>query len=257
MSHKILIENAFAKAEQLITKQNGTDPSKTRCAEYLEEYLADNGYQFNKRSLLNRFNEAVTGEEVTIRQQEVVQLLSKFLGYDSYVEFANSLKGNSAHLGAAAAQSAGRNDEEMHTGNSGGSGIFRNYKTMLVAAILGGALAIGAYHVANEDDLQWMKWQEDHFEETEFDRQGLKDNKFELLVEDRLKNFKQVEMTCDSVFFTQNGVPRVWYRKVDDNGIEFFTSAGRHPVTGIYVKPITQYMIDKYVCVDGDRRWID
>jgi len=46
---------------------------------------------------------------------------------------------------------------------------------------------------------------------------------------------------------TKNSLGKVWYSKIDGK-VEFFTSAGFHPVhIDRRLKPLTDYMIKKYV----------
>ena len=56
---------------------------------------------------------------------------------------------------------------------------------------------------------------------------------------------KRIEVTKATSFFVA-GKAVVWYSKVNGKP-EFFTTHGFHPVTGKPLKPITYYMIHKYV----------
>ena len=60
--------------------------------------------------------------------------------------------------------------------------------------------------------------------------------------------FKKINPDCEYSFFNNDGSVRVWYGKNVSKELEFFTDLGLHPETGKTLKPITQYMIDKYVC---------
>ncbi|MBO0321546.1 hypothetical protein J0X14_04485 [Muricauda sp. CAU 1633] len=63
----------------------------------------------------------------------------------------------------------------------------------------------------------------------------------------KLKNFKKVEVTMSTNFFTEDGKPIIWYFKNRDEEIEYFTSPGLHPITGKTLDEITEYIIEKYV----------
>ncbi|WP_435682498.1 hypothetical protein [Nonlabens sp.] len=59
-----------------------------------------------------------------------------------------------------------------------------------------------------------------------------------------------MNVTCDTVFFKSDNSVRFWYGKNKKKEIEYFTDLGLHPETGKTLKPITGYMIEKYICVD-------
>ena len=61
---------------------------------------------------------------------------------------------------------------------------------------------------------------------------------------DRLDLKKLDPKTIKNYF--ENGQPRVWYAKIDDK-IELFNQPGLHPTTGKTLKPITRYIINKYL----------
>ena len=45
-----------------------------------------------------------------------------------------------------------------------------------------------------------------------------------------------------------DGSERLWYGKNKNKELEYFTAFGKHPETGKTLKPITKYMIAKYIC---------
>ncbi|MGG8497732.1 hypothetical protein ACQY1Q_15080 [Tenacibaculum sp. TC6] len=58
----------------------------------------------------------------------------------------------------------------------------------------------------------------------------------------------KIEGTCEYSYFDKQGNPRVWYGKNAHGDLELFTSYGLHPETGKTLKPISNYMINKYIC---------
>jgi hypothetical protein len=94
-----------------------------------------------------------------------------------------------------------------------------------------------------------MIWQEDHYVEVEFDTEKHKLNQLKLYKEDRINLFKKLTPICDTTkFFNEDGSVNIWYGKNRNKKLEYFTALGLHPETGKTLKPITQYMIDKYIC---------
>lgn len=64
----------------------------------------------------------------------------------------------------------------------------------------------------------------------------------------KLERMKRVEVDAATPFFNEETKePLIWYHKVNENTIEYFTDAGKHPITGETLKAITPYIIEKYV----------
>lgn len=94
---------------------------------------------------------------------------------------------------------------------------------------------------------QCMQWSYDHYEvvSCDTDFQGFKtSNGIELLDEEAL-NLKKIKVSDTTVFF-KNGEALVWYAKTKE-GIDFFNTHGRHPENYHALKPITPYIIKKYI----------
>ena len=51
----------------------------------------------------------------------------------------------------------------------------------------------------------------------------------------------------DTTSFFKLGEPCIWYGKSVDGNYECFNIPGLHPETGKTLKPITQYIVDKYL----------
>lgn len=93
-----------------------------------------------------------------------------------------------------------------------------------------------------------MIWKDDHYEEVSFDTKKYELGKLKLYKEDRIKSFTKIKVNCEYDFFDKAGAPQVWYYKNDLGELELFTSVGLHPETGTTLKPISAYMIHKYIC---------
>ncbi|WP_431135335.1 hypothetical protein [Psychroserpens mesophilus] len=107
---------------------------------------------------------------------------------------------------------------------------------------------ISTKHILKKE-ARWMIWQEDHYIEVGFDTEKYKLNQLKLYKEERIKNFKKTTPICDTtIFFNEDGSVNIWYGKNRGKELEYFTALGLHPETGKTLKPITQYMIDKYIC---------
>lgn len=92
-----------------------------------------------------------------------------------------------------------------------------------------------------------MQWSGDHFEEVscDFKTEGI--GTFTVLepYDERVINLRKIKV-CDTTAFFKNGKAVIWYSKIGDS-VEFFNTHGTHPETGRGLKPITHYIINKYV----------
>lgn len=91
-----------------------------------------------------------------------------------------------------------------------------------------------------------MQWSTDHYERVRCNLEmGIKDNKIEPFDETTF-NLKKIAVCDTTTCFDNNGVAIIWYAKVGDS-VEFFNTHGMHPEKKKSLKPVTHYIIDKYV----------
>ncbi len=109
-------------------------------------------------------------------------------------------------------------------------------------------MVLGFIIYRNLSEKKCMIWNSNHYISIDCDnlKQGIIQNNPIALDPNDLENFKKINVTKLTVFF-KNGQPCVWYGKSFSGKYEFFTSCGLHPETGKTLKPISKYIIDKYV----------
>lgn len=92
-----------------------------------------------------------------------------------------------------------------------------------------------------------MQWSGDHYEEVSCDLeiQGIGTYISVEPLDERVIHLKKIKVSDTTTFF-KNGEAVIWYAKVEE-GVEFFNSHGMHPENNKPLKPVTQYIIDKYV----------
>ena len=210
---QLLLQKVFDKAEELSGKAtvNGK-------AEYLAGHLLDElRFSISAKSLI-RYS-----KEESSPGPEVRDHLAKFLGYHSYEEFILT------HSPASGPKELPGKPRKT----------FR--KKVLFALLIFPVVGIPAYVGYHSGEQECMRWRKDHFEEVSCSGSRYEEplNPF------RLENFRKIKVSDTTEFFKQ-GEPRVWYDK--SNGeLEFFSAPGIHPENGKTLKPITDYIIKKYI----------
>ena len=95
---------------------------------------------------------------------------------------------------------------------------------------------------------QCMQWKKNHYQKVDCDKVNqyglIKQNDIVPFDENQSKLIK-IEVSDTTVFF-KNNKPLYWYCKVNGKP-EFFNTHGTHPETAKPLKPVTNYIIKKYV----------
>ena len=239
--HKDLILKAFEKAMAAELEMGVLSPSKSKAAELLSEYIDQElNFQFGERRLRDYFNAASKGEDIELKQKAVRNGLAKYIGYEDFRDFL--LKNSETE--SETEKDPDHLKSKLNTSFSLVKFLKGNKTTLSI--MVGCLLLFLMVNYANRQ--RWMVWQDDHYVETDFDTQKSEEGKMVVLNKETMVRFKQIEPDCDSQFFNSDGKVRVWYGKNQKGELEYFSDVGRHPETGKTLKPITQYMIDKYVC---------
>lgn len=121
-----------------------------------------------------------------------------------------------------------------------------NTRIYLIVGVI--ILGLGLFFVFFLPKNGCMQWSNDHYEVVDCDSktQGFgMINQVELL-DENLVNLKKVNVTDSTVFFDKNGDAIIWYAKTV-NGIDFFNGHGRHPENNKALKPVTPYILKKYL----------
>jgi len=227
--HKYLIIKAFEKAE----KEVGSKKS-TYLAKHLSDYIFEkSGEQYGEKSLRTYYSVAKRKSKDNVEFKHFVkQSLCKYLGYGTFEDFevANvqlKLKKNKKF------------NERLKIL------IKENKVTIFVSFVI----IIGLLIIIPLKQQQWMVWKEDHYEKTSFNLKKYDISQLKLYKVEWVNSFKQITPYCGvTKFFKENGNANLWYGKSENGELEYFTHYGLHPETGKTLKPITQYMMGKYIC---------
>ncbi|MNY28153.1 hypothetical protein D3C86_1621090 [compost metagenome] len=123
--------------------------------------------------------------------------------------------------------------------------ISKKIRYLAITAILVG-LGLIIYLALPQKEC--MQWSGDHYEIVDCNLKGeglITTNPVELL-DGNLVDLKKVKICDTTVYFDKNHNAIIWYAKRGDS-IDFFNSHGRHPENNSPLKPVTKYILDKYV----------
>ncbi|MAX71226.1 MAG: hypothetical protein CMC76_09025 [Flavobacteriaceae bacterium] len=228
--HKELILKAFKSGEEILKKNGSNNPSINSISEHIATFLTEDlKYSTHSRTLRNYYKTASEEEEINISRIETVNGLCKYIGFKDYNDFINSQK-----------------TVDVSTVKK------ENKKNFLKKIYLFGFIVIVTVLTTvllflNNNEPKFMIWKIDHYEEVELDLNKYKLSDLKVYKQERIDNFKKIQPDSNYHFFNSDGTERVWYGKNNDKEYEFFTDYGRHPETGKNLKPITKYIINKYI----------
>jgi hypothetical protein len=145
-----------------------------------------------------------------------------------------------------------KKEEEPFRGNEINRADGKKNLKKKIAIGLFGLIGIGSVGYAGKSivfsEPECMQWQKNHFEVV--DCQSEKQKGFMMQSEIIPFNENQSQLfkieVSDTTTFFKNEKPLYWYCKVNGKP-EFFNTHGIHPETGKALKPVSQYIIDKYV----------
>ena len=211
-----LIEKAFEKAGI----ESGKDSVNGK-AEHLSEYLLmEFKFSVSTKSLTRYFKKESTPN------QQVKKYLAQFLDFENYEDFV--LKNSP---GFAVKTNPGPLKKKE-----------TNFKRVaLFSLLILSVTGISAYVGFKNGEEKCMIWEDDHY--IEISCTG--SNEEQKLNPYLLENLRKIQIS-DTTSFFKNGAAQVWYDK-SDNRLEYFTAPGIHPQNGKTLKPVTSYIIDKYL----------
>lgn len=122
--------------------------------------------------------------------------------------------------------------------------FLRNMYAFLIPAIL---ILISVFGYQKWNEKECMQWNEDHYEvvDCKTEQAAFFQLNDKIPTNDILLRLRKINVSDTTVFF-KNQKPQIWYCKKGKQ-IEYFNGPGFHPENGKVLKPITPYMINKYV----------
>lgn len=107
---------------------------------------------------------------------------------------------------------------------------------------------IGNNYISKKE-CQCMQWQVDHYEKVDCEMKnalGVTNISQVEVIDESAINLKKINVTPETTFFIKNKAV-VYYCKVNDSTLEYYNAPGFHPVLDKPLKPITNYIIKKYI----------
>lgn len=124
----------------------------------------------------------------------------------------------------------------------------RSKKTLLITLFIFSLVATVVYCMFFEKNC--MQWANDHYEVIYCDK-PISGNWNEVIPkDDELLNFRKINVCDTTTCFRPDGEAIVWYSKRGE-GVEFFNDHGRHPEIKTPLRPVTRYILNKYVYSKG------
>lgn len=206
--------------------------SRTAILTYLSETILLNyKFQVSERTLRNLYQESLqTNTDIRI-SSDLLQKLCLYLGYDSYQEFLSA-----------------------HFPTSQPSFWVRNKKTWGLALVVAGLLLTVNFISFLSDDASpcakqkmALQWQDSLYILVPVDLNKIKTGAQKPCDENLLTGFRKVNPDASYPFFSSTKNPLLFYEKGRDGTYEFFTMLDYHPETHRPLKPITPYIIEKYI----------
>ncbi|NRD19830.1 hypothetical protein HNV08_07190 [Winogradskyella eckloniae] len=227
--HNTLLIKAFEKAKEEVNSVN-VYPRAQVLSDYI---LEDSKEPYGAKILSIKYKSAISTPSIpiTIKNHATISL-SRYLGYSDYSDFVK--------------HNLDQNNEINTQGDSTTYILDRKKSVITALIILTIVIGVLIYNYVNRQ--RFMIWNEDHYIEVNLDANKYSLNQLKFYKEERIINFKKIKPKCEDTLFNRDGSVKIWYGKNAQKKLEYFTSLGLHPETGKSLKPITQYMIDKYIC---------
>jgi hypothetical protein len=121
--------------------------------------------------------------------------------------------------------------------------ILERYKKQLATGAVLCSMGIGVIAILPKKEC--MQWSTNHYEVVDCSTESSSFFDPRIPINKERLGLKKLDPKTIKTYF-ENGHPIVWYAKNGDE-IELFNQPGLHPTTGKTLRPITRYIINKYL----------
>ncbi len=187
-------------------------------------------------------------------KSDLLNKASEYIGYNSYEDFVMDKKIPEEEDSRTTVISIDRVKEFKRTEGDLKSKlsiwIKNNHQVIIInTTILVIVSVLISSGIVTKRNVRWMKWQEDHYVEVEFEGSTYERDILIPYSEDLIENFKKIKNpNCETQYFTDTGKAITWYYKKGQGNLEIFTAPGSHPTNGKSLKIMTHHVVHKYLC---------
>lgn len=219
--HNQLLKDALEKAKIDIGRKQITP-----LANYLSDIIYDfSGESFGERQIRNLIHSVENNKIITLKPF-VANALANYLGYENQKKFKIAT--------------------QQHSTITLKNKISKQLWIFIPVILI---ITISILLIYNQNKQHWMIWKNNQFLPTDFNKKYYQLNLLKPYDNYLINHFKQIENPdCNTIFFDNQGNPLLWYYKTKKGEIELYTNHGLHPINNKPLKPITKYMIKKYIC---------
>ncbi len=237
---KLLFEKAFEKAKKASGKT-----SKNGISDYLSYKITEDfNFRITQKTFVRYYEKYIerNGDEGNDPRTDLLDALAEYLAYENFESFVSQNFGLDNEIGHNEITNSKGIDvlsDDIKMRNDF-RGFFKKKKITIGSIIIALLISYLGYDLTKKECMIWVT---NHYEKIKCD--GKVEVKYNEAI---FNNLKQIDPDCSYLFFKPNGSENLWYGKSSKGELEFFTYHGLHPTTGQTLDPITQYMIDKYIC---------
>lgn len=246
---KDLFEKVFEKA-----KNECGSSSKNGMSVHLEKVISDDyNYPITSKSFSRHFDDFV--KENNLKKEispDLLNILAHYIGYESFGDFnqKNQLTKKEEKEIVSVEPIIDDNipeEESIINLPSKKNNFFEKIKLQRNKIIAGSGIATilasgGLFLNSINQNSSCMIWKENHYEEIECEETSPQMN----AVPYNETVFQLKKITKPDTLNFENALDKVWYTKKNGE-VEFYTNYGLHPENGKTLKPVTKYILTKYV----------
>lgn len=263
---KLLIHEVFNKARKQFPKKTAKSGLALELSNHFEEKW---NFLINERTFVRYYNTCIlNNEEPDIRDGEILDHLSKYLGYQDFMDYSNTFVKKDEDANKTTVKIKVDDDEESLSEKisniiinitneqhfkmpefvkQNGLGIAGAF--LIISVLIGNHYSSSkksntplSFFAVSADERSCMFWDESEYRLADCED---KNPHRSLIPKDtiQLRYFKRI--TRKDTLTIDNALGRTWYSKFNGN-VEFFTMDGVDPDTGRELRACTAYIIDKY-----------
>lgn len=231
--YKEVVIRSYEKAEREVAGR----VSRTAVLSHLAETITTTyRYSVSERTLRNLYQQSLDAKTDIRINSALLQKLCLYLGHASYQEFLS-----------------------VHFPPSKPPFFVRNKKTLQLA--LGIAIVLLTVNFISflsgdsspcANQKMALQWQDSLYILVPLAIDKINSGAQKPCDENLLTGFRKVNPDGSYPFFTSNNSPNLFYERGLGGSYEFFTMIGYHPETNKPLKPITRYIIEKYIVEEED-----